>query len=77
MRPEIQGGERGLFHLTRSHLLWICPIIGLVAGATILWLFGIGLWTMVAFLFLIAWPFVVAWVLVIERQENIASRKQP
>lgn len=61
----------------RDRLLWICPIIGLVAGATILWLFGIGLWTVVAFLFLIACPLVVAWVLVIERQQNRASRKQP
>jgi len=61
----------------RDRLLWICPIIGLVAGATILWLFGIGHWTVVAFLFLIACPLVVAWVLVIERQENRASRKQP
>lgn len=61
----------------RDRLLWICPIIGLVAGATILWLFGIGLSTVVAFLFLIACPLVVAWVLVIERQQNRASRKQP
>jgi membrane protein implicated in regulation of membrane protease activity len=69
--------ERGLFRLTRSHLLWICPIIGLMAGVTILWLFGIGLWTVVAFLFLIVCPFVVAWVLLIERQETKASRNQP
>jgi len=69
--------ERGSFRLTRSHLLWICPIIGLMAGVAILWLFGIGLWTVVAFLFLIACPLVVAWVLVIDRQENRTSRKQP
>jgi membrane protein implicated in regulation of membrane protease activity len=69
--------ERGSFRLTRNHLLWICPIIGLMAGAVIFWLFGIGLWTMIAFLFLITCPLVVAWVLVTERQENRASRKQP
>jgi hypothetical protein len=62
--------ERGSFPLARSHLLWICPTIGLMAGGAILWLFGIGLWTVVAFLFLIACPLVVAWVLVIERQET-------
>ena len=61
----------------RSQLLWMCPIIGLIAGAVILWLFGIGLWTAVAFLFLIACPLVVAWVLAIERQGNRTSRKQP
>jgi len=69
--------ERRFFGLTRSHLLWICPIIGLVAGATILWLFGFGLWTFVAFLFLMACPFAVAWVLMIERQEDKAASKQP
>lgn len=69
--------ERGYFRLTRSNLLWLCPIIGLLAGAAILWLFGIGLWTIVALLLLITCPYVVAWVLVIERQENRASRKEP
>jgi hypothetical protein len=67
--------ERGFFHLTRNRLLWICPIIGLMAGVAILWLFGIGLWTVVASLFLIACPLVVAWILVIERQESRAPRK--
>jgi membrane protein implicated in regulation of membrane protease activity len=68
--------EQGLFHLTGSHLLWMCPIIGLMAGVTVLWLFGIGLWTVVAFLFLIACPLVVARVLVIDRQENRGLRKR-
>jgi membrane protein implicated in regulation of membrane protease activity len=67
---------RGFFLLTRTHLLWICPIIGLMAGGAILWLFGIGLWTVIAFLFLIACPLVVAWVLLVERQENRAPRKR-
>jgi hypothetical protein len=67
---------RESFPLSRTHLLWICPIIGLTAGAAILWLFGIGFWPVVAFLFLIACPLVVAWVLIIGRQENRATRKQ-
>jgi hypothetical protein len=69
--------ERRFFRLTRSHLLWICPVIGLLAGGAVLWLFGIGLWTAVAFLFLIGCPSVVALVLVIERQDTRALRKQP
>jgi uncharacterized membrane protein len=69
--------ERGFFRLTRSHLLWTCPIIGLMAGVAILWPFGIGFWTMVAFLFLIACTLVVAWVLVTEQQEYRVPRKQP
>ena len=69
--------EAGFFRLTRNRLLWVCPIMGLMAGAAILWLFGIGLWSMVAFLFLIGCPLVVAWLLMIERQENTASRKRP
>lgn len=68
--------ERGSFPLSRTHLLWICPIIGLMAGAAILWLFGVGLWTLVAFLFLIACPLVVVWALVIARQENRSLRKR-
>lgn len=47
-----------------------------MASGAILWLFGFGLWTVIAFLFLIACPLVVAWVLLVERQENRAPRKR-
>lgn len=60
-----------------DRLLWLCPIIGLIAGAAILWLFGFTLWTALAFAFLIACPLVVAWALVIDRQQNSIWRKRP
>jgi hypothetical protein len=52
----------------RDRLLWICPLAGLLAAAAILWLFGFALWTVLAFLFLIACPLAVVWVLAIERR---------
>lgn len=66
---------RGRSRLTRNHLLRICPVIGLTAGGAILWLFGIGFWSVVAFLFLIACPLLVAWVLIVGRQDETVPRK--
>lgn len=61
----------------RGRLLWICPTIGIIGGAGILWLFGFGIWTVVAFLFLIACPFVVVWALAIERRPNHSGNREP
>lgn len=61
----------------RGRLLWICPVLGLIAGGAVLWLFGTSLWTAVAFLFLIGCPLAVVWVLMIARQENRKPRKRP
>ncbi len=52
----------------KDHLLWICPIVGVIAGVIVLWLYGFGVWTALAFFFLAACPLTVAWVLIIERQ---------
>ena len=60
-----------------DRLLWLCPIIGLVAGVAILWLFGFGLWTGIAFVFLIGCPLLVAWVLVIGRRRGAPARRSP
>ncbi len=61
----------------RDRLLWICPLVGLVAAVVILWQFGLSIWTAVAFVFLIACPLVVVWVLAIERRQEPFSRKRP
>lgn len=61
----------------KSRLLQICLIIGLIAGAGIIWIFGLSLWTVVVFLFLTACPVVVAWVLMIEQRQNPMARKKP
>ena len=49
-----------------SRLLWLCPILGLVAGAVILWLFGLSLWTAILSALLVACPLVLAWLVVRE-----------
>ena len=53
-----------------DRLLWLCPIVGLFAGAVILWQFGFTLWTGLASVFLIACPLVFVWVLVIDQRQN-------
>lgn len=53
-----------------SRLLWICGAIGVLAAATILFLFGISTWTAIAVVLLLACPAVVAWVLVDERKQR-------
>jgi len=62
--------------ILHDHLLWLCPTVGLVAGAALLWLLGLTLWTALAFVFLVACPAVVAWVLVSERRQNPTARRQ-
>lgn len=61
----------------RDRLLRICPLVGLVAAAVILWQFGVTIWSAVAFVFLIAYPLVVVWGLVIARRQEPRSRKRP
>lgn len=53
-----------------ARLLWICGAVGVVAAATILFLFGISTWTAIAVVALLACPAVVAWVLVDERKQR-------
>ena len=60
-----------------SRLLWICPFLGLFAGAAVLWIFGVTLWTALVLVFLVACPLVVAWVLVIEPGRRPFWRKAP
>jgi hypothetical protein len=47
-------------------MLW-CIAIGFAAAATILLLYGLSLWTLLAAGLLIACPAVVAWILILER----------
>ncbi len=59
-----------------GRLLWLCPIIGLIARVVILWLFGFTLWTAAGFLLLVACPLIVVWALVTERQQNPIRRRK-
>jgi len=56
-----------------DRILWICPVIGLIAGAVVLWLFGLTLWTALGIMFLVACPLVVVWVMVIARRQNTGA----
>jgi cobalamin synthase len=51
-----------------DRLLWLCVPIGIVAGAVILFLFGLSWWSALAIAFLVACPLVVVWALVAERR---------
>ena len=64
--------EKGATTLT-DRILWLCPAIGLIAGAVVLWLFGLTLWTALGIMFLVACPLVVVWVLVIARRQNTGA----
>ncbi len=57
-----------------DRILWLCPIIGLIAGAVVLWLFGLTLWTAAGIMFLIACPLVVVWVLAMARRQNSEAK---
>jgi len=61
----------------KRRLLWICSTAGLLAGAAVLWWFGVNLWTLAAFVFLAACPSVVVWALAIERQQNPVAGRKP
>lgn len=67
--------SNGFVAVMRSRLISICVVVVLLAAAAIFWFFGFGLWTAVAFALLISCPVVVAWVLMIERQQDLAVRK--
>ena len=60
-----------------DRLLWICPALGLLAGAAVLWIFGMTMWTALTVVFLLACPLVGVWVLAIDRQRNPSARKTP
>jgi Flp pilus assembly protein TadB len=53
-----------------DRLLWVCPILALVAAALLLWLFGLTLWTAVAVVLLVACPLCVVWVLTAQRAQK-------
>ena len=57
-----------------DRILWLCPAIGLIAVAVVLWLLGPSLLTAVGIMFLIACPLVVVWVLAIARRQNSAVK---
>lgn len=56
-------------------LFWLCPLVGLIAGAVILGFFGVKLWTAITVALLITCPLVIVWVLLIERRQRPFTRK--
>lgn len=60
-----------------DRLLWICPVVGLLAGAAVLWIFGMTMWTAAAVVLLIACPLAGVWILAFDRQQNPIARRKP
>lgn len=58
-----------------DRLLWLCPIVGLLAGAVVLWFFGLTLWTAIIGALLFACPLAIAGALLIGRRTP--SGRQP
>jgi hypothetical protein len=50
-----------------DRLLWICPIVFLVAAAAVLWFFDLTLWAALGVGLLLACPVSIAWALLAER----------
>lgn len=63
-------GQTAPSYRPRNWLLWLCPLVGLIAGAVILGFFGVKLWTAITFALLITCPLVIVWVLLIERRQQ-------
>ncbi len=77
MNPfQIPGAAPKNLTRLRDRLLWLCPLVGLIAGTVILYLFSFTLWTAVSIVFLITCPLVGVWVLVIERRQNPNARRK-
>jgi membrane protein implicated in regulation of membrane protease activity len=58
-----------------DRLLWLCPLVGLIAAAVSLGLFGVQLWTAITVALLITCPLVIVWALLIERRQRPFTRK--
>lgn len=67
--PTLRAGESPARKL--RHLLWLCPLVGLVAGAAILWLYGFTLWAAIALILLAACPLIIVWGLMIGRSNAL------
>lgn len=76
-RPPPASFTSEISRTLRDRLLWICPLVGLIAAAAVLWLFGLTLWTGLGVLFLITCPLVVVWILAIERRQGPINWRKP
>lgn len=61
------GPQPGAERRRMPHLMRWCIVVGVVAAAAILRLYGISAWTLLAVGLLIACPAVIGWILIIER----------
>jgi Flp pilus assembly protein TadB len=68
-------GQAAPLDRSRGWLLWLCPLVGLIAGAVILGLFGVKLWTVITVALLISCPLVIVWVLLIDMRQQRFTRK--
>ncbi len=69
-------GKAGPSDRSRGWLLRLCPLVGLIAGAVILGLFGVKLWTVITAALLISCPLVIVWILLIDRRQQRFTRKR-
>ncbi len=60
-----------------DRLLWLCPVVGLLAGAVVLWFFGLTLWTAIMVALLFACPLAIAGALLIGRRRRLLDGEQP
>jgi Flp pilus assembly protein TadB len=67
--------ERGARATLGNRLLWIYPIVGVIAATALLWLIGVTLWTSLAVAFLAACPLVIVWVLLAERMQKLPQSR--
>lgn len=61
----------------KDQLFWLCPVVGLIAGASLLWLFGLTLWTAIGLVLLIVCPVIVLWALASVSRGNSTKAKSP
>jgi len=53
-----------------ERLLWICPILSLLAAGALFWLFGIEPWTALLAAILLGCPIAIAWALMGARRRR-------
>ena len=72
--PDLEAGPS-----LAERLLWICPILSVVAAGVLFWVFGLEPWTAVFAAILLGCPIAVAWSLMgarRRRNSSIRGRRQ-
>lgn len=66
--PDLEAGPS-----LAERLLWICPILSVLAAAVLFWVFGLQPWTAVLAAILLGCPIAVAWALMGARRRQHSS----